>query len=397
MSSNNPQVSVVIPAYNQAHFLAHAINSVLAQTYRDYEVIVVDDGSTDDTAAVAQQFGDAIRYIHQTNRGLSGARNTAIRNAKADVIALLDSDDLWEPAFLEVMLKLLKQHPEAAGAYCGFQYINAGGEIVGKPSLKMVPPEKFHETVVIEGNWLAPCGVIFRKQLALDIGLFDESLRALEDSDMWIRMSTHRPFVGLSQALVRYRRHGNNMSSDPERMVTASRTVREKLFGSASSDVSTWDETKILAFQNHFLSGAVHYLASGRVQQSADYLRRLARISVSHMWSLLTWRALVRAHLPKEYQFDPVVKLDWQCAQTHVMGLLEALVRKVPESPDLQSQYARMKGGAFLALAEEAGRAKETRRAYGWLWQATRAYPGLLFERPYFGTLMRINKIGMGK
>jgi hypothetical protein len=295
------------------------------------------------------------------------------------------------------MVDLLNNHPESSGAYCGFQYINSAGEIVGKPSLKVVLPEKFHETVVIEGNWLAPCGVIFRKQLALDIGLFDESLRALEDSDMWIRMSTHHPFVGLSQALVRYRRHGNNMSSDPERMVTASRTVREKLFGSASSDVSTWEETKILAFQNHFLSGAVHYLASGRVQQSADYLRRLARISVSHMWSLLTWRALVRAHLPKEYQFDPVVKLDWQCAQTHVMGLLEALARKVPDAPDLRSQYARMKGGAFLALAEEAGRAKEVRRAYWWLWQATRAYPGLLFERPYFGTFMRINKIGMGK
>jgi glycosyltransferase involved in cell wall biosynthesis len=397
MSSNNPQVSVVIPAYNQSHFLAHAINSVLAQTYQDYEVIVVDDGSTDDTAAVAKQFGDAIRYIHQTNRGLSGARNTAIRNAKAEIIALLDSDDLWEPTFLEVMLKLLKQHSDAAGAYCGFQYINAAGEIVGKPSLKVVQPEKFHETIVVEGNWLAPCGVIFRKKLAEEIGLFDEALQALEDSDMWIRMSAHRPFVGLPQALVRYRRHGNNMSSDPERMVTASRIVKEKLFGSASSDVHTWSKMKILALQKHFLSGAVRYLAAGRVQQSADYLRRLARISVTHMWSLVTWRALVRAHLPKEYQFDPMVRLDWQCAQTHVAGLLDALAWKDPSVPDLQNHHARMKGGALLALADEAGRAKEVRRAFRWLWQATRAYPGLLLERPYFGTLMRITGIGMRK
>ena len=397
MPSNHPQVSVVIPAYNQAHFLAHAINSVLAQTYREYEVIVVDDGSTDDTPAVAGQFGDAIRYIHQTNRGLSGARNTAIRNARAEIIALLDSDDLWEPNFLEMMVGLLTQHPETAGAYCGFQYINSTGETVGKPSLKIVPPEMFHETVVIEGNWLAPCGVIFRKQLALDTGLFDESLRALEDSDMWIRMSAHHPFVGLPQALVKYRRHGNNMSSDPERMVTASRTVREKLFGSSSSDVSTWSRTKTLAFQNHFLSGSVHYLASSRVQQSADYLRRLARISVSHLWSLGTWRALVRAHLPREYQFDPQAKLDWECAQAHVTDLLDALVRKDPNAPDLQSQISRIKGGAFLALADEAGRAKEIHRAYSWLWQATRAYPGLLLERPYFGTLIRINKIGIRK
>jgi hypothetical protein len=187
------------------------------------------------------------------------------------------------------------------------------------------------------------------------------------------------------------------MSSDPERMVTASRTVREKLFGSASSDVRTWSKTKMLVFQNHFLSGAVHYLASGRVQQSADYLRRLARVSMNNMWSIGTWRALVRAHLPTEYQFDPLVRLDWQVAQSHVSALLDELARKVPDAPDLQSQSARMKGGAFLALADEAGRAKEAARAYKWLWQATRACPSLVLARPYLGTLVRINRIGMRK
>ena len=96
-------VTVVVPAYNAASYIKQTLESVFSQTYRNFEVIVVDDGSTDDTALIAQKFGDRIRYIRQPNQGLSAARNSAIKNARADVIALLDADDLWEPQFLEKM------------------------------------------------------------------------------------------------------------------------------------------------------------------------------------------------------------------------------------------------------------------------------------------------------
>ncbi|MEW6404808.1 MAG: glycosyltransferase [Chloroflexota bacterium] len=391
MQSIAPQVSVVIPAYNQAHFLAYAINSALAQTFRDFEIIVVDDGSTDNTAAIAKEFGDSICHIYQANQGLSAARNTAIRNAKGNIIALLDSDDLWEPNFLEVMTNLLSQYPEAAGIYCGFQYIDSDGCMVGKPSLKVVPPEKFYETMSIEGNWLAPCGVIFRRQLAEEVGLFDESMRALEDADMWIRLSARWVFIGLPQALVRYRRHHNNMSKDPERMVTAARQLREKVFGPPSGDVHTWSESKTMAYRRFFLAAAAKYLAAGKIQISADYIRRLSGISLNNAWSLPTWRALVRAHLPHEHQFEPLVQLDWQLAQTQVMALLDELSRQTPDFRDLRNRSSRIRGSAFLALAEEAGQVRELARAYGWLWRATQAYPRLVFERSYLGAFIRIN------
>ena len=124
-------ITVVVPAYNAELYLKQALESIFSQTYHNFEIILVDDGSKDDTPIIAQQYGDAIRYIRQSNRGLSAARNTAIKNARAEVIALLDSDDLWEPQFLERMIYLLNIHPEAAGVYCGFQYINSKGEIVG--------------------------------------------------------------------------------------------------------------------------------------------------------------------------------------------------------------------------------------------------------------------------
>ncbi len=115
-----PDVSVIIPCYNHAHYLSYALESVLAQTYNDWEAIVVDDGSTDNTAEVTAQFNDPrIRYIYQNNQGLSSARNTGIYASLAGAIALLDADDVWEADYLEKMLPTLESNPEAAAVYCG--------------------------------------------------------------------------------------------------------------------------------------------------------------------------------------------------------------------------------------------------------------------------------------
>ena len=105
---NNELISVVIPTYNYGHFVTEAVDSVLAQTYRHYEVVVVDDGSTDDTRARLAPYGDRIRYIHQENQGLSAARNTGIRAARGGVIGLLDSDDKWHPRKLETQAAFLR-------------------------------------------------------------------------------------------------------------------------------------------------------------------------------------------------------------------------------------------------------------------------------------------------
>jgi glycosyltransferase involved in cell wall biosynthesis len=383
---NPKKVSVIIPAYNAALYVRQAIESVLAQTYPDYEIIVVDDGSTDDTPVIAQQFGSAIRYIRQTNLGLSAARNTGIRNAQTAVIALLDADDLWEPEFLEVMLSLLAKHPQAAGVYCGFQYINAQGNVVGKPSLRVVSPEKFYYTQVYLGNWLAPCAVLFHRRLAEQVGLFDEALKALEDKDLWIRLSALHPFVGLPLALVRYRRHDSNMTADPQRMVKANYQLTEKIFGPPDDDLLSWPRPRVFAYTRHFQYAAIRYLAAGNIPQSASYLRRLYLLSSNNLCRMDIWRAFVRAHIPQEYQFSSSQAFNWPKVYADIESLLSELVNEL-DGPI--SQYSKIKGTAFLALADEAGRNSELRKAYGWLWGAVRCSPQIIFSRPYWGVIWR--------
>ena len=382
-------VSVVIPAYNAAQFIKQAIESVLTQTYRDFEIIVVDDGSTDNTPHIVQEYGKVIRYIRQPNRGLSAARNTAIRNARANVIALLDSDDLWEPQYLERMIGLLNIHPEAAGVYCGFQYIKTRGDHVGKPSLKTVPPDLFYTTMREEGNWLAPCAVIFRKNLAESVGLFDESLHAVEDWDMWIRLSEHQPFIGLPQALVKYRRHESNMSRDPERMIKATAQLMEKQYGAAAGNVSTWSQSKKKAYCDYYLGAAIRFVAAGMIPKSIDYLQKLIGVSPDYACSMFVWRGILRAQIPVEYQFDPLPPHDWTLIQAKLLDLLDELAQRADSSNDLARLYTRLKAFAFLALADEAGWAGEPGRAYGWLGMAVLTHPRLLFVRLFWGTLFR--------
>ena len=119
------KVSVIIPNYNNAHYLGKAIQSVLRQSFKDYEIIVVDDGSTDNSKDVVSTFGDKVRYIWQENKGLGGARNTGINASNTEFIGLLDADDEWKPFYLEKMMSLVQRHPDAAVYYSAARGMDA--------------------------------------------------------------------------------------------------------------------------------------------------------------------------------------------------------------------------------------------------------------------------------
>lgn len=382
-------VSVVVPAYNGARYIEEALRSILAQTRQPCEIIVVDDGSTDDTAVVVQTVGHAIRYLSQRNMGLAAARNTGIRNSRGDTIALLDADDLWEPQFLEVLTSLLARYPEAGGAYCGFQYVDHHGRAVGTPSVRVVAPEAFHKALVADGNWLSACGVIFRKRLAAEVGLFDESLRAAEDEDLWIRMSAHRAFVGVPAALVKYRRHETNMSKDPERMVTARLRVREKNFGPLDANVDTVPGSRVVAYASVFKFAAIRYFAHGDVKKTADFIQRWGTLSWEEVCSLSLWRGVVRAHVPEVEQFATTVKVDWTLVEARLSVLFDELAGRLTKSVSLESRFHRIKSSAYLAMADEAGRGGEFFRAVRCLARAVLINPTIIVARAYWGTIAR--------
>lgn len=385
----SPQVSVLIPSYNHAHYLVHALQSVISQTYSDWEAIIIDDGSTDDTQHVAAQFADPrIRYIYQENQGLSAARNTGIRAASSDIIALLDADDVWVSDYLESMLASFEKTPEAVAVYCGFKYIDENGTEVGLPSNKVVPPGEFREYYSANGNWLVPSGVVFRKVVAQDSGCFDESLRAVEDAYLWSKMSQRGLFIGVPRPLVGYRRHAANMSSDPQRMVSSNYQILERYHGPPQGDISTWSERKIYVYTKYFRSAATRYLAYGDLQMSAYFFLRMQEITPEAGTEIGTWRSLARVHLPIEIR-DAPGKIEWDLAERDVLGLLAELEKMRSHSAILDKRYAAIAGSAFLSLADEAFRDGKYLLGIKWMWFAGQNHIGLLFKRPYWGTLIR--------
>lgn len=202
-------ISVVIPAYNAGGFIKRTIDSVLAQTYRDYEVIVVDDGSTDNTAEAVRSYAGKVRYIYQENAGDGPARNTGIRAAKGDWIAFLDHDDEWLPQKLELQMKLLDRNP--ALRWCGANYYmsclgrrDAVGNVTAlqKALAGRDYFENFFTAVGQKGCSLITTTMVIHKEVFEQAGLFDSCWLLCADFDMWWRIAYSFPRIGyLAQPL----------------------------------------------------------------------------------------------------------------------------------------------------------------------------------------------------
>jgi len=216
-----PGVSVVIPAYNYAHFLPKAIDSVLEQIYPKVEIVVVDDGSKDNTKEVAAQYGDKIRYIYQENAGLSAARNTGTREASQPFVAYLDADDEWYPTMLSTLMTLFAHLPEDFGLVaCGCDKMTIDGEIMKWKFLEDISPVVVTREDIILKNRFVADAVVARREIVLKAGLFDTELTSSEDRDMWIRVANHSRIYLIPEKLVKVRVHGTSMSTVATRMRT---------------------------------------------------------------------------------------------------------------------------------------------------------------------------------
>jgi glycosyltransferase involved in cell wall biosynthesis len=230
----DPLVSVIIPTYNRSQYICYAIDSVLAQTYENIEIIVVDDGSTDDTRDILQLYDSKIKYIFQNNSGPSTARNSGIKQANGDLIAFLDSDDIWLPEKLEYQVQLLEQSPDSIGLVaCGYYIIDALGKKIGNPKINR--NHKIHKSFLIEimvHNALSGggSGALVRRECFKKVGLFDEELWIGEDWDIWIRISKQYEIAFVESPLFKYRTHlGNLCNCNPRSKEDAKRIVRKNI------------------------------------------------------------------------------------------------------------------------------------------------------------------------
>ncbi len=224
-----PRISVIIPTYNRAALLCETLDSVFAQTFHDYEIIVVDDGSTDDTHARLGALEQRIIYRRIDNSGQGAARNVGLDLARGEQIAFLDSDELWRPQFLERMSDTLDENLNAGFAYCDYATFDERGE--GK-SAHLTPTQKIRGNVfaqLLEEDFLCTGGLMFRRECFDRAGKFDPRLPPVEDWDLWLRIAHEYEAAYVDASLLRVRQNQAHASRNPEIIYTRNLQIFTKL------------------------------------------------------------------------------------------------------------------------------------------------------------------------
>ena len=221
--SFNSLISVIIPCYNHGGYLGKAIDSVLGQSYPNIEVIVVDDGSSDDTREVAAAYGEKVRYIYKENGGLSAARNTGLEHAKGAYIVFLDADDWLYPKALQTNLHYLNLHPTAA--FVSGSHIRVYFDSNTKTEVVKSIYNDHYSYLLSKGNYIGVPGSVLYHRWVFDEFLFDETLRACEDYDLYLKVARRYPVFHHTEKIAAYNIHSNNMSANSMMMLNAAINV----------------------------------------------------------------------------------------------------------------------------------------------------------------------------
>lgn len=231
MVNENPTVSIIIPTYNRAHLVGRAIQSVLNQTYQDFEIIVVDDGSVDNTEEIVGEFqrrDKRVKYLkHKVNKGGSAARNTGIKASRGEYIAFLDSDDEWLPRKLQLQMEVFQKSPSRVGAvYTAYVYVKDSGKEINEH--KISKNGNIH-LALLQGNIVGTTSTLLIKRSCFEkVGLFDERLKSCQDWDMWLRISSMYDFEGLSRPLVKFYTGHQSIFKNPDAVLQGGKIILAK-------------------------------------------------------------------------------------------------------------------------------------------------------------------------
>jgi glycosyltransferase involved in cell wall biosynthesis len=230
---NQPLVSVIIPNYNYANYLREAIDSVLTQTYANIEVIVVDDGSKDESKEILQSYGDKITAIFQRNQGVAAARNNGVAKSKGDYIAFLDADDVWLPKKLERQVEKILSDKNLGLVHVGVEDIDARGKSI-ETRLDGLEGEVSHELLIFKRSVIlgGGSGIMVSRKVLEEIGGFDLRLSTSADWDLFYQISSRYSVGFTNEVLLKYRIHGSNMHGNIPRMECEMLIGFEKAFSS---------------------------------------------------------------------------------------------------------------------------------------------------------------------
>lgn len=368
------RVSVVIPTYNRADYLKEALCSVKAQTHSPFEIIVVDDGSTDQTETVVNNFDHEIRCLRRNHEGVAAARSAGVTAAQGDILAWLDADDLWEPTFLKTVIQRFVANPEIDGVYTGLNRIDGTGHLLPQSSTRVVPPDDLYHNL-IEGCLIQTSTFAVRKACFDEVGLFDRRFDICEDYDMFLRLAAKFSLVGIPKALVKYRVHAHNTVKNTDVFCRDRLALSEKHFGSFEGDPRTWHKKKRRAHAFAWRAVGLRYLEIRQYDQGWHYLHAACQAWPNILDRLDTFYELVCYDQPAGHR-GHTAGLDIKGnGETMLQGLNRIFA-------DATSELASMRdpayGNAYLTLAllsDQAGAWVESRR---YLLQAIRCNPRLL-------------------
>ncbi len=386
-----PLVSIVMPNFNHAPYLGTAIASVLTQSYANVELIVVDDGSTDESRAVAARYGNRIRYIWQENRGLSAARNTGIRAATGEYIGLLDADDLYEPACLATLIATLQANPEADGIYCGYQFVDQQNQPLPQIEARQIPAEQLYETL-LDGNFFVPESMLVHQRCYASAGAFDETLRACEDWDMWLRITRQHMIIGTDAVLTRHRVLAGSMSSNPTRMINNRMAVLKKHLGAEPALDTGFNERAAKAYGAAYLSSAVEYLQVGDEARAYTCLQQGVQLYPALLQQLPTFFELGCGNQPKGERGN-FATLDIVGNTQVLIRLLDKLFLELDDRTAAAAELRRSKRQIYaladFALGLLSYGASQFALARHYLWRALRNDPKLRANQQLISTLTR--------
>ncbi len=383
-----PTVSVIIPAYNQARYLPLAVRSVLAQTWSDWEIVLVNDGSTDDTAAAAAQFSDPrIRYIYQSNLGLSAARNTGVRAASGRYLAFLDSDDEWEPEFLATCVRTLETNPKLAGVYTRNIFIDQNGQVLPNIGGEVVPAEQFRSRS-LEGGYFPPNSVLVSAAVVHEMGLFDVQLTSEEDWDLWLRISERYVMQAIAQPLARYRSYTGSMSTNAARMHANRMAVLTKYFGSPDGDVQAWTTDKRQAYAFAYRNTCLGYLQQAQPDVAWRYLTEGSAFWPDMLQRLDTQYELACGNKPWG-QRDLIEVQQLRETGADVIDRLEKLFAQA--GPPVQAVQRVTLGNCYWALGMLADQNGAASAAQSYLFKAWGANRRLGLQYTFIRRLLKVS------
>lgn len=365
-----PLVSVIIPTYNHARFVVQAVESALAQRYTPVEIIVVDDGSTDETVQVLEPLAGRIQLVQQTNAGVAAARNHGFALAQGTYLTFLDADDLFLPEKLARDVALLEDDPAAGVAYCSWFYVAEDGEqVLGE----WRPQKNGHllEDLLLRRFHCVPGAATIRRVALEQVGLFDVNCPAAADTDLWVRLAYGGyTFTAVDEPLFLYRTVPGSMSQQIARQEHDEFVRLDNFF--ATSDLRP--EVHALQAQAYailYYEYAAKYFNLGEIEKGQEYLRqailRCPPLAEDEDW-LVEWLAA--------YALSPSVAEARPFLDT-------VLAHLPPEAVTLARLRGRLYGHWHIAAAFQAYQNQQYRAIRGHILPALRWYPRVLFNRGF--------------